>query len=339
MTINIIGVDLAKEVFQVYAANSSGKKIWSRKLSRQKFKLLWKDLEPCTVVMESCGSSHYWGRTLRNLGFDVKLIPAKFVRPFVKTNKSDEADAEAIVVAALAPGMRFSAIKTEEQQSILALHRVRSRVLKQRIQISNEIRGFLREFGFTIPQGTAKFKLYVHEILEDAEIEIPNFTRIMINRMLEELARLEVELAEYDKLIVNVNKENEVCKRLQETNGVGPLSASALFASVANISEFKNGRALAAFLGLVPRHSGSGGKTKILGISKRGDPYLRSLLIHGGRSIVNHCSKRKDPYSLKINKLRERIGFNKTCVAVANRNARIAWVLMAKGEIYKQPLI
>lgn len=339
MTINIIGVDLAKEVFQVYAANSSGKKIWSRKLSRQKFKLLWKDLEPCTVVMESCGSSHYWGRTLRNLGFDVKLVPAKFVRPFVKTNKSDEADAEAIVVAALAPGMRFSAIKTEEQQSILALHRVRSRVLKQRIQISNEIRGFLREFGFTIPQGTAKFKLYVHEILEDAEIEIPNFTRIMINRMLEELARLEVELAEYDKLIVNVNKENEVCKRLQEINGVGPLSASALFASVANISEFKNGRALAAFLGLVPRHSGSGGKTKILGISKRGDPYLRSLLIHGGRSIVNHCSKRKDPYSLKINKLRERIGFNKTCVAVANRNARIAWVLMAKGEIYKQPLI
>lgn len=339
MTINIIGVDLAKEVFQVYAANSSGKKIWSRKLSRQKFKLLWKDLEPCTVVMESCGSSHYWGRTLRNLGFDVKLIPAKFVRPFVKTNKSDEADAEAIVVAALAPGMRFSAIKTEEQQSILALHRVRSRVLKQRIQISNEIRGFLREFGFTISEGTAKFKLYVHEILEDAEIEIPNFTRIMINRMLEELARLEVELAEYDKLIVNVNKENEVCKRLQEINGVGPLSASALFASVANISEFKNGRALAAFLGLVPRHSGSGGKTKILGISKRGDPYLRSLLIHGGRSIVNHCSKRKDPYSLKINKLRERIGFNKTCVAVANRNARIAWVLMAKGEIYKQPLI
>lgn len=339
MTINIIGVDLAKEVFQVYAANSSGKKIWSRKLSRQKFKLLWKDLEPCTVVMESCGSSHYWGRTLRNLGFDVKLVPAKFVRPFVKTNKSDEADAEAIVVAALAPGMRFSAIKTEEQQSILALHRVRSRVLKQRIQISNEIRGFLREFGFTIPEGTAKFKLYVHEILEDAEIEIPNFTRIMINRMLEELARLEVELAEYDKLIVNVNKENEVCKRLQEINGVGPLSASALFASVANISEFKNGRALAAFLGLVPRHSGSGGKTKILGISKRGDPYLRSLLIHGGRSIVNHCSKRKDPYSLKINKLRERIGFNKTCVAVANRNARIAWVLMAKGEIYKQPII
>ena len=339
MTINIIGVDLAKEVFQVYAANSSGKKIWSRKLSRQKFKLLWKDLEPCTVVMESCGSSHYWGRTLRNLGFDVKLVPAKFVRPFVKTNKSDEADAEAIVVAALAPGMRFSAIKTEEQQSILALHRVRSRVLKQRIQISNEIRGFLREFGFTISEGTAKFKLYVHEILEDAEIEIPNFTRIMINRMLEELARLEVELAEYDKLIVNVNKENEVCKRLQEINGVGPLSASALFASVANISEFKNGRALAAFLGLVPRHSGSGGKTKILGISKRGDPYLRSLLIHGGRSIVNHCSKRKDPYSLKINKLRERIGFNKTCVAVANRNARIAWVLMAKGEIYKQPLI
>jgi transposase len=335
MSINIIGVDLAKEVFQVHAADENGKKIWSRKLNRAKFRAMWVTLPRCLVVMEACGSSHYWGRTLTKMGFEVKLLAPKFVRPFVKTNKSDVADAEAIVVAALVPEMRFSAIKTEEQQSIMSLHRVRSRLMRQKVQVINQVRGFLREFGFNLPEGVTQFKSKVMLILEDAEVELPGLSRRVVSRMINELRLLEAEIKEYEEMLESIFKQNDVCKRLLEIRGVGFLSASALFAHVSHPHSFKNGRALAAFLGLVPKHTGSGGKTQVLGMSKRGDSYVRSLLIHGARSVVSSSLKRSDPHSLKIRKMKERIGFNKTCVAIANRNARVAWVLMARGEVYR----
>lgn len=336
MSISIVGVDLAKEVFQVYAADVNGKKIWNRKFKRTEFKRLWDELPVCDVYMETCSSAHHWGRVLFGKGFRVKLIPAAFVRPFVKTNKSDQADAEAIVIAGLAPGMRFSSIKTIEQQSVLSLHRVRARLMKQRVQTINEVRSFLREFGYTMPEGVAAFKKEVPLILEDAEAEIPGLSRTLVMRMMQEIARQEDELLEYEKLIKTVFNENDVCTRLAEINGVGMLSATALFASIAHPSVFKNGRAMAAYLGLVPRHSGTGGEVRVLRLSKRGDPYVRSLLIHGARAVLANALKKKDIRSEQIKKLKERVGFNKACIAIANKNARVAWVLMAKGESYRR---
>jgi len=335
VSISIIGVDLAKEVFQVHAAAKDGKKIWSRKLTRSQFKKFLETASPCTVVMEACSGSNYWGRMLRSKGFDVKIIPAQFVKPFVKTNKNDAADAEAIVIAALTPGMRFTEIKTAEQQGVMALHRVRERIVSHKVEIINEIRGFLRDCGITIPVTLNKFKQQIPIILESPSEELSPALRKLIYQLMEEFTYVEARISTYDKEVKEIYENKEICQRLGKIEGVGPITATAVFASVASPGAYKNGRALAASFGLVPRHVGSGGKTTMLGISRRGDPYVRSLLIHGARSVLSLAMKRSDTRSLKLQRLKARIGFNKACVAIANRNARVIWVLMAKGEEYR----
>jgi transposase len=336
-TISVIGVDLAKDVFQVLACKENGKRIWSRSMSRKKFTEFWQNCPPCRVFIEACGSSHYWGRKLQSLGFDVKLIAPQHVKPFVKTNKSDFNDAEAIVEAGLRPTMRFVPIKTIEQQDVQTLHRVRQRLVSSKTQLVNEMRGFLREYGIVIPLSIGAFNREILNILEDASNGLSDLARQTLNELLDEYKSIRESVLEYDKKIKNIVEQNEICQRLSKIHGVGVVSSTALFAKFGKASEYKNGRALAAAIGLVPRHSGSGGVTKVLSISKRGDPYIRSLLIHGARAVVSRAKKLNDPYSRKICEMERKIGFNKTTVAIANRNARVAWVLMCKGEEYKSP--
>lgn len=336
-SISVIGVDLAKDVFQVHACRENGKKVWSKAMSRKKFNDFWHNTLPCKVFIEACGSSHYWGRKLRDLGFDVQLIAPQHVKPFVKTNKSDFNDAEAIVEAGLRPTMRFVPIKTEEQQSVQMLHRVRTRLVVAKTQLSNEMRGFLREYGIVIPLSVAAFNQEIPTILEDGENNLNDLARSTLCDLFEEYKNLRTNILKYDKKIEQIAEQNDVCSRLLKVHGIGTVSSTALYAKFGNASDYKNGRALAAALGLVPRHSGSGGATKILSISKRGDPYIRSLLVHGARAVVARAKKLSDPYSQRINEMEKRIGFNKTTVAIANRNARVAWVLMNKGEHYKSP--
>jgi len=334
--INVIGVDLAKEVFQLHAADFNGRKIWSKKLSRKNFIEFWNNLEPCEVGMEACNSSHYWGRKLTKLGFKVKLIAPQFVKPFVKTNKSDAADAEAIVEALQRPNMRFVEIKTEEQQSIQMLHRIRQRQVRGRTKVINEIRGFLREFGIIIPKSVSSFREQISSILEEAENGLLESVRTSIQDLYEEYKAIHESILNLDRRIDQVHKQNEVCRRLSKVEGIGELTATALYAKFGNASSIKNGRGLAACLGLVPKHSGTGGKTVNLKLSKRGDPYIRSLMIHGARSVLQAASKRNDAYSERLKKKKERGHFNKTCAAIASRNARVAWIILNKGVEYQK---
>ncbi len=337
MDIKTLGIDLAKNIFHVHACDAKGRKLYSKKLKREQLASYISNLPICLIGMEACGGAHYWGRKFRNMGHTVKLMSPQFVKPYVKSNKNDWNDAEAIAEAVTRPTMRFVPIKQVGHQDIQSLHRARSQFQKYKISLSNHIRGILQEYGIVIPVGNKYLKDRMSLILEDADNELTMIMREEINSSYEEWKKLEQKVTMYDKQLAKIANENEACKRLLKVEGVGPLSATMLYASISEPLLFKNGRECGAWLGLVPKQHSSGGKDRLLGISKRGDTYLRSLLINGGRSSLNAWKKKPNlttrcVWALSKDKT---IGHNKTCVAIANKIARTAWALLAKGEDYE----
>lgn len=334
-----MGIDLAKRSFHVFSVDARGKPVLSKKLSRARLSAFMANLPACTVAMEACGSAHHWARLFRSFGHEVRLIAPQFVKPFVKSNKNDAADAEAICEAAQRPNMRFVAVKTLEQQDIQALHRMRSLVVERRTAQVNQVRGLLLEYGIEIPQGRAALMRRLPELLEDAENGLSACLRAELNGLLAELRHLDGRVAHYDGQLAAIAQRDEGAQRLMTIPGIGPHVATALVAGVGeDISVFGNGRGLAAWLGLVPRQHSTGGRERLLGISKRGDVYLRQLLIHGARAVMRWVERKEDPTSRWAAALKRRRHPNVAIVAMANKMARVAYAVLRSGQPYDPAL-
>lgn len=341
-TITTLGIDLAKQVFQLHGVDEQGRAILRKKIRRAELSGFVRNLPVCRIAMEACGGAHFWAREFVKMGHEVKLIAPQFVKPYVKSNKNDAADAEAIVEASLRPSMRFVAVKSEGQQDLQSLHRVRERLIRHRTALMNEMRGLLLEYGWAIPRGQAALNKAVRLILEDADSSFSGSLRETVHDLLEELEALEERIGRYQERLIQFSKEDEICQRLEEVEGVGVVTATAIRSAIGDAQVFKNGRGFSAYLGLVPRQHSSGGKSVLLGISKRGDSYLRGLLIHGSRSVIKTVVQKKQqekPLDAQdewiLAKLEQR-GFNKACVALANKKARVIWALLAHGQSYKR---
>ncbi len=334
MEITTIGIDLAKSVFQIHGVDSTGKTVLRKQLRRDQLAAFVVQLPPCLIGMEACGGAHFWARKFQPMGHRVRLMAPQFVKPYVKSNKNDRADAEAICEAVGRTNMRFVAIKTPEQQAVLALHRARQGFVQARTAQSNQIRGLLAEFGQIIPQGMAQLRERVPDILEDASNELPGAFRQLIQRLLEHLKVLDVQVDGLDDQILAWHRTNPDSQKLAQIPGLGPITASALVASAGDAKQFGCGRGLSAWIGLVPRQHSSGGKERLLGISKRGDVYLRTLLIHGARSLICQAQAHPERYAW-LHALIGRSNANIAAVALANKNARIAWALLAHGTAFK----
>lgn len=335
MKITTVGIDLAKNVIQIHGVDERGKTVLRKQLKRAQVASFFATLEPCLIGMEACGSAHHWARKLQGFGHTVRLMAPQFVKPYVKTNKNDVADAEAICEAVGRPNMRFVPLKTTEQQGVLALHRARQGFVKARTAQANAIRGLLGEFGIVIAQGMSPLAQRVPEILEDGENGLSGSFRQLLQRLTEHLKELDRQVGELEREIQVWHRENEASRKLAKVPGIGPITASALVASVGDAKNFANGRQMAAWLGLVPRQHSSGGKPTLLGISKRGDCYLRMLLVHGARSVVRYAEGKTNPASGWLKSLLSRRNTNVAVVALANKNARIAWALLAHDREYR----
>jgi transposase len=335
--IKVIGLDLAKNVCYVHGVNKVGKTVLKKKLSRNQLLPFFANLKPCLVGMETGSACHYWAREIKKLGHDTKVMAAQFVKPYLKNDKTDANDAEAICEAVTRPNMRFVGAKTVDQQDIQSVHRIRERLVQSRTALACEIRGFLAEYGIILPVGIREIKRKLPDILIDEENDLTTFTREIFENLLIELNELSSRINKYNCYIRRILKESEIAQKLMTIPGVGELSATAIIASVADPKMFKSGRQFAAYLGLVPKQRSSGGKVQYMGISKRGNKYIRKMLIHGARVVVSHSDKyaHRLPKKCKwISQLRERRGYCKTTVALANKNARICWALMMKNENY-----
>ncbi len=332
MKVSIIGIDLAKNVFQVAALNRSGKPLMNRAVRRSRLLDVVRRFEPTTLAMEACGSAHYWGRVFRDMGHEVRLIPPQHVKPFVRINKTDAGDALAICEAAQRPKLQFVAIKSIHQQDLRLLIRQRERLVRLRTGTANQIRGFAREYGVFFPLGYRKLLADLPSALEDGTNELSHVARTTLSDLHQELHQLTEKIQGLQTQLLELTKPIESCQRLQEVPGFGPLVSAAYVSAVADGQQFRNGRQSAAWLGLVPRLSGSGGRTHTLSITKNGDRELRAMLVHGARAVVRWADRRDDPMGKWIQQLKARRGTNKTVVALANKMARIAWVIIARGE-------
>lgn len=336
--VTLLGIDLAKNIFQLHGVNETGKVVLKKKLKRDELMKFIVNLPICTILTEACSGSSYWAREFIKLGHEAKLISPQFVKPFVKTNKTDANDAEAIVIAARQPEMRFVPINGEEEQDIQSIHRMRERLVGERTALMNQIRGLLSEYGIIAAPGVAALKKLLAVIENDIEEKI-NLTSQMKELCIEyyeELKDKEKRIKKCDIKIEAIANTNPICVNFMSLLGVGALTATILLTVLSNPQLFKNGRHFAAFLGLVPRQYSSGGRQRLYGISKRGDKYIRSLLVHGARSVLLHSKKKHDIRSNWMNKLNERAGYNRTCVAIANKNARILWAMALNKTEYKK---
>ena len=334
MKITTIGIDLAKAVFQVHGVDAHGKTVLKKQLKREQLPVFFAKLEPCLIGMEAWGSAHHWARKFEEFGHMVRLIAPQFVKPYVKTNKNDAADAEAICEAVGRPNMRFVPIKNVEQQAVLSLHRVRQGFVKARTAQANQIRGLLSEFGLIIPIGIANIVSRVPALLEEASHRLPGSFRQLVERMMGHLKELDRNVGELELQIKAWHRSSDLSCRLEKVPGIGPITASALVATVGDARNFKSGRQLAAWLGLVPRQHSTGGKSTLLGISKRGDCYLRTLLVHGARAVIRHVQGKSDRNGW-LPSLLARRHQNVAAVALANKNARIVWALLAHERQYR----
>jgi transposase len=335
MNITTVGIDLAKNVFQVHGVDARGKVVLRRQLRREQVARFFVNLPSCLVGMESCASAHHWGRTLERFGHTVRLMAPQFVKPYVKANKNDVADAEAICEAVGRPNMRFVPIKSIEQQGILSVHRVRQGFVKARTAQANQIRGLLGEFGLVIPKGICHVARCVPGLLEDASNELPLALRQLIDRLTSHLKGLDQQVRELERQIIAWHRGSELSCKLEKIPGIGPLAATALVASIADARSFNNGRQVSAWLGLVPRQNSSGGKSTLLGISKRGDVYLRTLLILGARSAILMAKRQRENKNVWLLNLLNRRHSNIAAVALANKNVRTVWALLAHGRDFK----
>jgi len=333
MQIAIVGPDIAKSVFQVHGADKAGRPVLRRRLRRREVLRFFANLERCLVGIEACHSSHYWARELIALGHEVRLIPTQYVRPFRRGGKNDANDAEAICDAASRPAIHSVAVKSAEQQAIQSLHRTRERLVHERTAKANQIRSLIAEEGIICAKGIAQLRRCLHELLAERDRNTPLLCSL-IALFLEQLAALDQWIGELDAKIRELAKNSAVCRRLVRLPGVGPVIATAIAGTVGNAHAFKNGRQFAASLGLVPGQRSSGGRTVLLGITKRGDSYLRKLLVQGARAIMRVAKRHDDPQSLWVRQLLARRHKHVVAVALANKLARTIWALLVKGEAF-----
>ena len=333
-----IGLDIAKNKFQVHGEDERGIKVFNKQLLRNEVLNFFVNLPPCLVGLEACGGSHYWARELKKLGHDVRLIPPRLVKPFVINNKTDAADARAICEVVRRPATRFVQIKTIEQQHLASLHRIRERLVGNRTALANQIRGFLQEYGIVIPQGLINLRKTLPLILADNDERLCAASKILFSDLQDELAILDKKIEGIEIQLKQLAKANEACARLIKVPGVGVLTATAIIAHMGDAKQFKNGRQFAACLGLTPQEYSSGGKQKLLGISKRGDNYIRKLLIQGARIICRWWNRKiaaeNEWRVIWLQQVTQRRGKFVAAVAQANKTARILWNILAKGVEY-----
>lgn len=333
--ITLLGIDIAKINFQLHAVDVKGNIVLRKKLTRDKLIEFIANLPSCTIAMEACSGANFWARKFSKFGHNVKIISPQFVKPFVKTNKNDRNDSEAICEAASRPSMRFVSPKTIEQQDLQSLHRIRSLLVQERTAMANQLRGLLMEYGITIPQGVNKIVKTIPTILEYEELELSVLTKRFVRDLYEQIILKTKKIEEYGKLIESAFKQSKDCQKIAKIEGVGVLTATALIACIGDINFFRNGRHLSAFLGLVPKQYSSGNKQKLLGISKRGNVYVRTLLIQGAKSAVRVAINKEDHKSKWINAVKERRGSNIAAVALANKTVRTIWAILKNDKNYE----
>lgn len=333
-----IGLDLAKYVFEVHGVDSHGKVAVRKRLRRDAVARFFVNLPPCVVGMEASNGAHYWARVLSDLGHEVRLISPQFVTPYVKSNKNDRNDAEAICEAVGRPSMRFVPPKSVDQLAIQAVHRIRRRLVADRVRLVNQIRGLLCEHGIVMARDIAKLRRGLAVIVGNADDGLSEMIRALMRDLQAELTDLDARIAIYDRRIREIFRTSEPCQRLGKIEGIGPVTATALIAAVGDRTCFKNGRQFAAWLGLVPKQRSSGGRARLFGISKRGDRYLRTLMIHGARAALSRAGGKQDPRSLWLGKIQQRRHPNVAAVALANKKARIAWAMLSGGTSYEPGL-
>ena len=338
MKTTTIGLDIAKSIFHLVEINHTGRLLRKKQLKRKQLLAYFAKLEPSIVVMEACGGANYWAREFIKQGHQVKLIAPQYVKPFVKGNKNDYNDAQGIAEASQRPTMRFVPIKSVTQQDLQNVHRQRERIKKERTALVNQIRGLLAEYGVVIKKGISAVRNELPSIIEKEGNGLTVRSRVLFKELFEELVAMGELLEHCDKKIKIANKNNDICTRLGDVLGIGPITSNALYCAAGDGKDFVNGRHFSAWIGLVPGQHSTGGKPRLLGISKRGNGYLRTLLIHGARVVLRHSANKSDRFSLWAQALLKRRGQNKACVAVANKLARMAWVIMAKGETYRPAL-
>lgn len=329
------GLDIAKQVFQVHGVNEHGVVKGRKTLPRTKVLEFFAQLPPCLIGIEACGSAHYWARELTKLGHTVKLMAAQYVAAYRKRGKNDANDAEAICEAVGRPNMRFVAIKSEEQQAVLMVHRARTLTMANRVAQVNQIRGLLGEFGLVMSTGVARLRRELPGILEDAENGLPALAREVLAGLLEQLREADVRIGAYDRQIRLLAEASEPARRLMQVESIGPQTATALVATVGDPQIFKNGRGFAAWLGITPRQHSSGGQARLGRITRQGDGYLRTLLVHGARAYLRVVDKKTDAKSEWARRLKERRHVNVAAVALAAKHARIAWAILAHGTQYR----
>jgi transposase len=337
MEIRTIGIDLGKTVFHLVGINARGEVVVRKKCSRIQLLRFTSNLRECLIGMEACAGSHFLGRALREQGHDVRLMPAQYVKPYVKTNKNDYIDAEAIAEAVTRPSMRFVPIKTDDQLDLQSLHRVRERWVGRRTAVINQIRGLLLERGITVSKGRRRIEESLPGILEDPDTKLSGALRELLHELQQEMQYLQRQIENSDKLIVRMASELESCKRLIEVPGVGPIIATATIAAIGNGAAFKKGRGFSAWLGVVPGEHSTGGKQKLTGTSRRGNKYLRKLFVQGAHALLQNKAKLAPGLSAWLGQLTSRKRIQVAEVALANKMARIVWAVLYKGEAYRRP--
>jgi transposase len=339
MNVTTIGVDLAKNTFSLHGVDRHGKVVFRKTLGRAKLLPFLAQQSPCHVGMEACSGAHHWGRELAKLGHQVGIMTSRFVAPYRKGGKNDGNDAEAICEAVGRPGMRFVPVKSAEQQAILCLHRVRSGLIKERTALINQLRGLLSEFGLIMPKGRYSAQHQIPDILEDAENGLPMLARRLLHDTYRRLTVLNEQVLAYDRELNHLARDSEPAQHLMTLPGIGAITATALLASVGDPKQFKNGRQFAAWLGLTPRQYTTGGVIRLGRITKKGDVYLRTLLIHGTRAVLATVKDKHDRLSVWARAVIERRGYKRAAVALAAKNARILWALMVRAEDYQRKTV
>jgi transposase len=337
-TVTTIGLDIAKSVFQVHGVDAAGQVVMRRKLKRRYVLAFFQKLPPCLVGIEACASSHYWARELQALGHTVRLMPPAYVKPYVKRQKNDMADAEAICEAVTRANMRFVPIKTPEQQSCLMLHRTRHLFIRQQTAVINAIRAHLAEFGIVAPVGRKGVEQLLDVVADASDKRLPEIARSCILALGTQLRTLKVQILNFDRQIMAWHRSNEASTRLDAIPGVGPALATALVASVADPKAFRSGRNFSAWIGLVPKQHSSGGKDKLGSISKQGDRYLRSLFTAGALAVIRYAKIHGTKHRPWLAALLARRPTKVAAIALANKMARMAWAMMARGDRYKEPV-